>query len=212
MPRSGLTRARVIAAAIELVDRGGISGFADLTLASVASRVGVAVPSLYKHVGSLADLRRGIAVDSIENLTLVLTRATTGRSERDAVSAMAHALRDFARQHPGRYAATQVAANPDDPLDAELSARSADTVTVIAAVLRGFDLPPERMIDAIRMLRSALHGFVVLDLGGGFGLPDDLDRSFEVLVGAVVAGIERLAVPTPIVPVWAGKEVQPTQS
>lgn len=202
MPRVGLTRAGVIAAAIELVDRHGISGFADLTLASVASHVGVAVPSLYKHVGSLADLRRGIAVDSIEALTLVLTRATTGRSERDAVSAMAHALRDFALKHPGRYAATQVAANPQDPLDTELSARSADTITVIAAVLRGFDLPPALMIDAIRVLRSALHGFVVLELGGGFGLPDDLDHSFDVLVETVIVGIERLAASAVDVPLW----------
>jgi AcrR family transcriptional regulator len=200
VPRVGLTRAGLIAAAIELVDRHGLSGFADLTLASVAAQVGVAVPSLYKHVGSLADLRRGIAVDSIEALTLVLTRATSGCSERDAISAMAHALRDFAREHPGRYAATQVAAHPRDPLDAELAARSADTVTVIAAVLRGFDLPPELMIDAIRMLRSALHGFVVLELGGGFGLPDNLDRSFEVLVETVTTGIERLAAPAPTVP------------
>ena len=201
VPRVGLTRAGVIAAAIELVDAGGISGFAEFTLASVASRVGVAVPSLYKHVGSIADLRRGIAVDSIGAITAVVTRATTGRSGRDAVVSMAHALRDFAREHPGCYAATQVAANPLDPLDADLAARSAETVTVIASVLRAFALPPELMIDAIRMLRSALHGFVVLELGSGFGLPDDLDRSFEVLVETVIVGIERLAIAPAVVPV-----------
>lgn len=183
--------------AVELVDNDGISGFADLTLASVASHVGVAVPSLYKHVRSLADLRRGIAIDSIEALTAVLARAATGRSGRDAVDAMSRALRHFALAHPGRYAATQVAANPQDPLDAELSARSAETVTVIAAVLRGFDLPAELMIDTIRLLRSALHGFVVLELGGGFGLPDDLGRSFDVLVDTTIVGIERLAASAP---------------
>ncbi|MFM9918607.1 TetR/AcrR family transcriptional regulator [Lacisediminihabitans sp. H27-G8] len=206
MPRVGLTRAGVIAAGIELVDRQGLAGFADLTLASVAAEVGVAVPSLYKHVSSLADLRRGIAVDSVESLTLALTRATTGRSGRDAVGAMSHALRSFALEHPGRYAATQVAANPRDPDDAPLSARSADTVAVIAAVLRAFDLPPERMIDAIRMLRSALHGFVVLELGSGFGLPDDLDRSFEVMVETVTSGVERLAASVPSVPVLTGQD------
>lgn len=193
VPRVGLTRAGVISAAVELVDNDGISGFADLTLASVASHVGVAVPSLYKHVKSLADLRRGIAIDSAEALTAVLARAATGRSGRDAVDAMSRALRNFALAHPGRYAATQVAANPQDPLDAELSARSAETVAVIAAVLRGFDLPAELMIDVIRLLRSALHGFVVLELGGGFGLPDDLGRSFDVLVETTIAGVERLA-------------------
>jgi hypothetical protein len=30
---------------------------------------------------------------------------------------------------------------------------------------------------------------VILELTGGFGLPDDLDRSFGTLVDAVVSGI-----------------------
>lgn len=183
----------MIEAAIGLVDRAGVSGFADLTLASVATQVGVAVPSLYKHVASLADLRRGIAIDSVGALTDALRRSTTGRSGGDAVRAMAGALRDFAHRHPGQYAATQVAADRSAPGDAGLVAASDETIAVIGAVLRGFDLDPGVMIDAIRILRSALHGFVVLELGGGFGLPDDLDRSFDLLVAASVAGIERMS-------------------
>ena len=42
-------------------------------------------------------------------------------------------------------------------------------------------------IDAIRTLRSGLHGFVALEAAGGFGLPLDVDRSFERLVDALVA-------------------------
>lgn len=37
----------------------------------------------------------------------------------------------------------------------------------------------------------------LLELTGGFGLPDDLDRSFEVLVATVIAGVKRLAAPAP---------------
>ena len=40
-------------------------------------------------------------------------------------------------------------------------------------------------IDAARALRSALHGFVDLENHGGFGLPVDVDRSFERLVSAL---------------------------
>ena len=64
---------------------------------------------------------------------------------------------------------------------------------MIVAVLRGFDLPEERAVDAIRAVRSAIHGFVSLELMGGFGLPDDVDHSFEVLVRLLVAGIADLA-------------------
>jgi AcrR family transcriptional regulator len=193
VPRVRLNRAAIVVAAVDLVDAGGPAGFGDLTLAAVAGQVGIAVPSLYKHVSSLADLRREIAIASVHDLTSAISAATTGRSGRDAVRAMADALRDFARRHPGRYAATQVAARPDDPLDAGLSAASAETLAVIASVLRAFDLPAEAMIDVIRVLRSAIHGFVVLEIGGGFGFPQDLDRSFELLVDTVTVGIEKLS-------------------
>ncbi|WP_175338473.1 TetR-like C-terminal domain-containing protein [Leifsonia sp. C5G2] len=193
MPRAGLTRAAVTAVAIDLVDEGGTAGFDRLTLAAVAGRAGVAVPSLYKHVSSIDDLRRLLATESLAELTRVLAAATIGRAGPEAVRAAADAMRDFARRHPGRYAATQVAPHGSDPADGELVARAEETIAVLAGVLRGFGLPDDELVDAIRMLRSAVHGFVTLELGGGFGLPDDLDRSYAVLVDGVTAGIERLA-------------------
>jgi hypothetical protein len=60
-------------------------------------------------------------------------------------------------------------------------------------VLRGFDVPEGRSIDAIRATRSAIHGFVALEAGGGFGLPDDVDRSFEALLDMLAAGVRDLA-------------------
>ncbi len=193
MPRAGLSRSAVTEIALELVDAGGPTGFDTLTLAAVASKAGVAVPSLYKHVGSLADLRRLVATESVSELTRLLAGATIGRSGPEALRAAADALRSFAHAHPGRYAASQVAANLSDPADAQLAARGAETVAVLAGALRGFELPTDLTTDAIRVLRSGIHGFVVLELGGGFGLPDDLDRSFVLLVDALIAGIARLA-------------------
>jgi AcrR family transcriptional regulator len=193
VPRAGLTRAAVAAVAVDLVDEGGADGFDRLTLAAVAGRAGVAVPSLYKHVASLGDVRRLVAIESVSELTRVLAGATIGRAGPEAVRAAADAMRAFAHRHPGRYAAAQVAPNGADPADAELVARAEETVTVMAGVLRGFGLPEDELVDAIRMLRSAIHGFVTLELGGGFGLPDDLDRSYAVLIEGVIAGVERLA-------------------
>ncbi|MGO4301128.1 TetR-like C-terminal domain-containing protein [Leifsonia sp. RAF41] len=164
-----------------------------MTLAAVAGRAGVAVPSLYKHVSSLDDLRRSVAIESVTELTRVLAAATIGRAGPEAIRAAADAIRDFAHRHPGRYAAAQVAPDGSDPADAELAARAAETLTVLSGVLRGFGLPEDELVDAIRMLRSAIHGFVTLELGGGFGLPDDLDRSYAVLIDGVIAGVELLA-------------------
>lgn len=192
MPRIGLNREALVAAAIQSIDGGQAETLAQLTLAGLASRLGVAVPSLYKHVASLADLRREVAVASVNELTGLITAAASGRAGADAVAAAARAVRNFAREHPGRYAATQTAGDPSDPADDSLTRAGAATVTVMAAVLRGFDLPESRIVDAIRILRSAIHGFVLLELEGGFGLPDDLERSFTLLIETITVGISRL--------------------
>jgi AcrR family transcriptional regulator len=191
--RAGLSREAVVRIALDLVDAGGPTGFTDLTLAKVAAQAGVATPSLYKHVGSLAALRREVSVVSVEDYTRELTDATVGLAGRDAVTALAHATRRFAHARPGRYAAAQAAPDPDDPADAPLSAAAGRSVQVVAAVLRGFDLPEDRTIDAIRSVRASLHGFVALELGGGYRLPDDLDQSFDVHVGMMLAGLASLA-------------------
>ncbi len=44
-------------------------------------------------------------------------------------------------------------------------------------------------IHMVRILRSALHGFVSLELGQGFGLPLDLDETFRRLLDLIVTGL-----------------------
>jgi AcrR family transcriptional regulator len=176
--------------AVDLVDQ---AGFAELSLARVAAAAGVATPSLYKHVGSLAELRREVAMVAVRELTVAASQATVGRSGPDAVRALATVWRAYARSHPGRYAAAQAAPDPDDPAQAAYREASAAIVGVIAAVLREFDLPDTALVDGVRAARAAVHGFIVLELGGGYRLPEDLDRSFDVLVDMLVAGLTALA-------------------
>ncbi|MCA5892842.1 WHG domain-containing protein [Isoptericola sp. NEAU-Y5] len=192
MPRAGLSQDAVVRIAADLVDAGGPTGLADLTLAKVAATAGVATPSLYKHVGSLAALRRHVALVALADLTTRSAAVTVGRSGPDALRALAREWRAFARQRPGLYAAVQLAPDPDAPEEAEHRAAAARVVALVAAVLHGFDLADDRMIDAIRAVRAGIHGFVVLELAGGFRLPEDLDRSFDTLIDMLVAGVLKL--------------------
>src|SRR4051794_38274375 len=102
MPRAGLSPVAVTDVALAIVDEQGAEA---LTLAAVAGRAGVAAPSLYKHVGSLAHLRSLIGVRVLEELTGVLVSAAVGRSDDDAVAAVMHAFRAYVAAHPARYAA-----------------------------------------------------------------------------------------------------------
>ena len=183
MPRAGLTPERVVREAGDLADQEGL---ASLTLSAVAGRLGVRQPSLYKHVDSLAGLRRGISLAAKRELGTVLARATGGRAGPDAGRALAAAYRSWVVEHPGRYAATVRAPEPDDEEDRRASD---EVVAVVLAVLAAFDLDDDAAIDAARALRSAIHGFVSLEAAGGFGLPRDVDRSFVFLVDALVAGL-----------------------
>ncbi|MCI2239370.1 WHG domain-containing protein [Paenibacillus sp. TRM 82003] len=189
MPRAGLSRDAVVALAVDLV-AGSWAGPAELSLAAVAARAGVTTPGLYKHVGSLADLRAEVALVAVRELTSACTVAAGGRAGEDGLRALAHAVRAFAAERPGLYAAAQVdAAGGGTP---ELAAAASELVGLFTGVLEDFALPRGLRVDAVRTVRAAVHGFVVLQAQGGFRLPDDPDRSVETLLDVLVAGLRSL--------------------
>ncbi|HEY3108638.1 MAG TPA: TetR-like C-terminal domain-containing protein [Chloroflexota bacterium] len=183
MPRRGLDRAAVVEAAVALADAESVEG---VTFARLAERLGVRGPSLYNHLPGLDGLRRELAVRGLRELARLLGRAAIGRSGDAALVALADAYRDFARAHPGLYAAAQRAPDPADP---EWNALSAEVVGIVVAVLAGYGLAGDDAVHALRGLRSLMHGFVSLETGGGFGLPLDIDESYSRLVRAFAAGL-----------------------
>ncbi|MEU3269692.1 TetR-like C-terminal domain-containing protein [Saccharomonospora sp. NPDC006951] len=190
MPRMGLSTQQVVSAAADIADT---DGFGALSLAKVAARVGVRVPSLYKHVGSLDELRCRLGVLGATELGEAIRDAAVGLAGRDALRACCRCYRDYARAHPGRYAATQYRFPATSPLGAEFAARSGELLDLVLAVLRGYALDGEDAIHAARLIRSGVHGFVVLEELGGFGLPTELDTSFDKAVDIIEAGLRSLS-------------------
>ena len=180
----GLDRRRVIDAAAALADAEGVES---VSLSRVAAVLGVASPSLYTHVGGLGALRRELALEASTRLVTALRDAISGRDGEPALRAAAQAYRAFATGHPGLYATLHTTPGQHD--DPELFAAFAAVVPDLAAVLAGLGLPDRDAVPLIRALRSALHGFVSLEASGGFGLPDDVDASFETLIDVFVAGM-----------------------
>jgi AcrR family transcriptional regulator len=183
VPRAGLNTDRVVAAAMELADEVGLD---KLTLAGLAVRLGVRQPSLYKHVASLDALQRLISMRGKVEAADVLAQAAIGRARDDALIAMARAWRAWALDHPGRYQASQRGAAPGDAEHERVARRS---IGVLAAVIDGYGLTGDDAIDAIRAYRAALHGFVALEADNGFAFPNDVERSFDRLVRALVLAL-----------------------
>jgi AcrR family transcriptional regulator len=188
--RAGLSEDRVVVEAERIADEVGLSR---LTLAALAESLGVRQPSLYKHIDGMDALQRSIAIRAKTELGEVLGRAAVGKAGDDAIRALSTAYRRWALEHPGRYSATVRAPAPGDTED---EAASAAVVGVVFDVLAGYDLHGVDAIDATRALRSTLHGFIALESSGGFGLPVDVDRSFERLVDGLVVALKTLAAPT----------------
>ena len=184
MPRAGLTAASVTAAGADLADE---VGFEALSMGLLAERLGVRTPSLYKHVAGQADLAHRIAVLAMGELADAVGDAIRGRAGRDALVAGARAMRAFVREHPGRYAAGDGArpGGADDPLVPAVER----VLATWAEMLRGYDLADDQEVHALRALRSLLHGFAVLEAGGGFQIATDVDESFAWAVDLLDQGL-----------------------
>jgi AcrR family transcriptional regulator len=173
----------VVQAAAALADA---EGYEAVTLARLATELGVRPPSLYNHVEGLEGLRRELALCGLRELGRRLSRATVGKSGDAALTALADAYRRFAHERPGLYPATLRAPDPDDTA---VNAAAEEVLAVILAVLAGYGLQGADALHATRGLRSQLHGFVALEVAGGFGLPLDLDESYRRLVASYIAGL-----------------------
>lgn len=174
-----LNREAVVGRAAELADEIGLE---QVTFTRLGRALGIAPPGVYRHLKDVADLRRAIGRRATGEVSAVLATACAGLSGADALTALAEALRAWAKQHPGRYDALQVAPEPDDP-DGQAAAR--EVLTVIASALRAYRLAGDDLTDAIRFVRSTVHGFVALERVGGFKQPRDVDATFARIVAAL---------------------------
>ena len=183
--RHGFTVADVVDAAVAVADRDGIGA---ATPSAVAAALGVRTPSLYAHVEGAAGLRHALARRAHEGLGAALAEAGAGdEPPLERLAAICRAYRAFAVEHPGLYQALLPTPRPDR--DPEVAALAAEIVGVVAAPLADLGVPAEQHVDLVRALRAMLHGFADLELHGGFGLADPVDRSFDAAVALVLDAV-----------------------
>ncbi|MGQ5578114.1 TetR/AcrR family transcriptional regulator [Streptomyces sp. ECR3.8] len=175
-PRVGLTTERLTQAGATLADE---VGFDQVTVSELARRFDVKVASLYSHVKNSHDLKTRIALLALEELADRVADALAGRAGKDALVALANVYRDYAREHPGRYAAAQFRLDPGTAA-ASAGVRHAK---MTRALLRGYHLDEPDQTHAVRLLGGVFHGYVSIEMGGGFShsAPDTEETWSRVL-------------------------------
>ena len=105
----------------------------------MAQALGVSQPALYSHFRNLDALRGAVAMHGADELSRRVRTALEGLPPGDsrdaALLAMAHAYRDYVRQHPNRYLLQLSALRTEEYLTATEHAAEA-----VREVLRRYDL------------------------------------------------------------------------
>jgi AcrR family transcriptional regulator len=175
---------RVVEVAVTLADQ---RGFEAVTLAEVAAALGIRVPSLYNHISGLAGLQSEMSLWGFRQLLEATRTAAIGRSGRAAIVSISNAYRAFAQAHPGIYPSVLRAPAEEDHAHAEIAATWVD---LLAQVLAHYNQSEEDTMHTIRAWRSLIHGFISLEVSGGFRMPLDRDESFRRLIALFVDGLE----------------------
>lgn len=139
-----LTRTTVVRYAADLADQSGLDG---LSFTKLARSLGVTPPAIYRHLEDIVDLKRAISALAGDEAAAAVQMACTGLAGFDALSALATALRAWALEHPGLYAAMQtVAPAGEDLVQGEVDSFS----QVLRSSLRAYDLEGEEFTHASR--------------------------------------------------------------
>ena len=161
----------VVQAGRDILEADGLPG---LTMQSVAVRVGVRAPSLYKRVAGRDELVRLVTAATVAALGERLAAVPDSGDPAHDLGELARALRAFARSAPAGYGLIFVpgpaAARPDP----------AALARVVAPVLRvsGALAGPDHALEAARTVTAWAHGFISMELAGAFTLGGDVDEAF----------------------------------
>lgn len=175
--KKGLDTQTILNAAAELAEEKGLE---NVSLLQVANRLGVKSPSLYNHLSGFQELSTGLAKLALTKLEDAIRNAAVGRSKDDALTAMAFAYRQFAKENPELYKA--IIRFPHYR-DSGVQEAGRAVVRILYQVMEPYHYSKENTIHFIRGFRSVLHGFVSLEEAGFFqDTAANGDKSYEQLV------------------------------
>ena len=166
-------RRLIITAARKLAEA---EGWDAVTTRRLSTEIEYSQPVLYKHFTGMEQIADAVAIDGFDELAGVIRAARSGAgAASDALTRIAHAYLDFARDNPAVYDAMFTRATilrfADKDTPAQLAAAFAGLRQAVGMVI------DEQDADALtEVFWAALHGLVTLTRTGRLRPGYDSDR------------------------------------
>jgi AcrR family transcriptional regulator len=176
-------REAIIRAGCALVERKGVEG---LTLAGVASELGIKSPSLYRYFASKAALIQAIIEHTFQEMFAAYEAALAGVGDdpEERLLNLFRAHRAFAHVHPHTYVLAYTATAPELRADPAMLEQLVIPIQRIMAEVSG----EAGSLPALRGALALVHGFVMLELNDQLRRGGDLGAAFEASIQAYLRG------------------------
>jgi AcrR family transcriptional regulator len=166
---------QIVDAAEDLLEERGPDG---LTMRTLAARLGIQAPSLYKHVAGKDELEVLLIAQALRDQGAAMHAAVDAigarASRRTSLTTLAKAYRTWALAHPHLYRLATQGSLPRAELPEGLEAWTA--------------APLVRAAGSEAKARAAwafAHGMTILELNGRFPPEADLDRAWDAGITAL---------------------------
>lgn len=171
-----------MAAAVEIVDRGGSEG---LSMRAVARKLGLAPNALYYYFPNRKMLEAAVAAEGVRRIYAVLKKPAAGPQGADAVRRTCHSYLRFARAHPALYA-MMMKKHADCP---ELVAARAGFSDLLVGLFASI-ADPQAASKANFASWALLHGLAVLERDALLESPE-LSADASLAISALLAGLSK---------------------
>lgn len=186
MPRKGLAKEDILAAATNLIEE---KGFDQFSLRELAGKLGVTPSSLYNHASNVSELTVWVGHMALERLSERLQSGGENQTNDQKLWAIAVSYRNYAKENPELYKAiAHMPSFEDDSLKEE----SHSVMAALYQILDTYCLTQEEKIQFARAYRSAMHGFVTLEMAGYFQRGQvSADESYHYLIESLLKRLEK---------------------
>ncbi len=176
MAKRGLTKETIIQ---EAKDEIMETGYEQFSLRGLARRLGIKTASLYNHIENYNELREGVIILVLKEMTAMIQQEIKETTGKDALRKFAFSYRSYAKLYPNLYQMIMMIPNLHSE---KLNECSFAMMNSLYTALKEFYPKLTDRVNFARMFRSGIHGFINLEQAGYFSLPQaNVDDSFQYL-------------------------------